>query len=156
MSMQNSLWDFLGTPDLDHGEKYPEEPCVHTLTRQEFFTSGAEGVYLFIKYCRSSFDDDGKIMAKKFAYFPVIATEDSNGYIDALWAWPVDMVFRLDGETFLPKVGDEFSYYPWVGFEKEADSMNYRKIVSVNLFAAQQEDKVNVFVKITTEPFKLR
>ena len=66
------------------------------------------------------------------------------------------MVFRLDGETFLPKVGDEFSYYPWVGFEKEADSMNYRKIVSVNLFAAQQEDKVNVFVKITTEPFKLR
>ena len=101
MSMQNSLWDFLGTPDLDHGEKYPEEPCVHTLTRQEFFTSGAEGVYLFIKYCRSSFDDDGKIMAKKFAYFPVIATEDSNGYIDALWAWPVDS--RVRKKAFVHK-----------------------------------------------------
>ena len=155
MSINTSLADFFRYPELDHGEEYPEEPCTSMLVRQEFFHSDADSVYLFIKLSRSFFGDDGKIVGKKFGYFPVVTPRNSQGLVDALWCWPTDLVFRLDGESFLPKVGDEFSYYGWPGFEEEADRMKCRKILAVNLFAAQQEDKVHVFVKIATEPFEL-
>jgi len=61
-----SLYDCVN--DIPDPREY--ESCVEALRRQDFFTSGTSGnSCFFIRYRRTLYDDDSKIVAEKFAYF---------------------------------------------------------------------------------------
>ena len=156
-----SLYDCVN--DIrEHGDYPSDETCVDALRRQDFFTPGTDSdVYLFIGCRRTLFDGDSKIVAEKFAYFPVLvpvsAVKTENGIrnrFDVIWAWPTDLEFALDGKPFLPEVGDEISCYCWSDYQAE-NCLGSRMIKSVSTFTVERSNPKYRFVKITSAPFAI-
>ena len=81
---------------------------VAAIQKQSQFDPEA-GNIVELAYRRRFTDDDGRMLASKYAYVrafhqrkPIIRDDGTKANDDVFWALPDDFVFAMDGETFVP------------------------------------------------------
>ena len=87
---------------------------IAAIQKQSQFDPEA-GNIIELMYIRRFRDDDGRMLASKYAYVrafhqrkPIIRDDGTKSNDDVFWALPDDFVFAMDGEAFVPIGVEEF------------------------------------------------
>ena len=87
---------------------------IAAIQRQNEFDPEA-GNIIELMYIRRFRDDDGRMLASKYAYVrafhqrkPIIRDDGTKSDNDVFWVLPDDCTFAMDGEEFVPVGVEEF------------------------------------------------